>query len=279
MGGLGNQLFQIFATIAYGLRFDKYPLFKYSTELNIGLTRPTYWDTLFSELRNYTVESPFEYTCVSDYNEVGFSYNRIPNIENSSVLLNGYFQSPLYFMDKEKAIFKLIQIEDKQEVVLRKYLSYFLNNTHTISIHFRLGDYKTKPHCHPLMPFDYYYAALNHLINKHGILSRKMMDCRVLYFCEEEDNDDVLNIIRELYSVFDFIDFVKVDSDIPDWEQMLLMGCCDDNIIANSTFSWWGAYFNVNLRKTVCYPAIWFGEAIPHNVTDLFPEAWTKIEW
>ena len=55
---------------------------------------------------------------------------------------------------------------------------------------------------------------------------------------------------------------MKVDDNIPDWKQMLIMANCDANIIANSTFSWWGAYFNKNPKKIVCYPNVWFGQSI-----------------
>jgi hypothetical protein len=55
------------------------------------------------------------------------------------------------------------------------------------------------------------------------------------------------------------------------------MSLCKHNIIANSSFSWWGAYFNENLEKIVCYPSVWFGKNVEHNVVDLFPNRWVKI--
>ena len=55
------------------------------------------------------------------------------------------------------------------------------------------------------------------------------------------------------------------------------MSLCEHNIIANSTFSWWGAYFNTNVNKIVCYPSLWFGKNCNNNVKDLFPEKWIKI--
>jgi len=59
---------------------------------------------------------------------------------------------------------------------------------------------------------------------------------------------------------------------------MLLMSVCDHTIIANSTFSWWGAYFNQNPGKMVCYPDTWFGPALKHDTRDLCPTDWIKTK-
>ena len=59
---------------------------------------------------------------------------------------------------------------------------------------------------------------------------------------------------------------------------MVLMSCCEHNIIANSSFSWWGAYFNDNPEKIVCYPSVWFGPKLQNKKTeDMFPKDWKKI--
>jgi hypothetical protein len=60
---------------------------------------------------------------------------------------------------------------------------------------------------------------------------------------------------------------------------MLIMSHCKHNIIANSTFSWWGAYFNQHKENKVYYPSLWFGPELAFKKTyDLFPPEWNKIK-
>jgi hypothetical protein len=84
-------------------------------------------------------------------------------------------------------------------------------------------------------------------------------------------------MISKLSGKYPQVSFIKVDDAIPDWKQLLIMSCCHDNIIANSTFSWWGAYFNETPEKIVCYPDRWFGPKLNNDVRDLFIDSWTKI--
>ena len=100
---------------------------------------------------------------------------------------------------------------------------------------------------------------------------------KVLYFCEDYDIAAVIDIIKQLKEVYPLIEFIRAPSDLEDWQQLLMMSCCQHNIIANSTFSWWGAYFNSNPEKIVCSPAEWFGPKINIKMDDLLPKEWNAI--
>jgi hypothetical protein len=277
MGGLGNQLFQIFATISYGIKNNHKILFPYDEVLTTGRTRNTYWDTFLKGIDIFTTRKSFprvsndQLLRLEIFRENGFEYENLP-INKYGILFYGYFQSYKYFYENEKRIFLLLQLKARQESIKTKHSGLF-NDCHTISMHFRLGDYKHLQHFHPIMPYEYYKSALNYIIQKR----QGVENIRVLYFCEEEDNEEVLNTILRLQKEYSLVEFQKVDDKIVDWEQMLIMSCCNDNIIANSSFSWWGGYFNRFTEKIVCYPSKWFGPANVVNTKDLFPETWSKI--
>jgi hypothetical protein len=122
------------------------------------------------------------------------------------------------------------------------------------------------------MTLEYYKRSL-------GLLLLKEPNRRnILYFCEEEDVEDVNKTIANLKINYPTLNFIRASNDLSDWEQMILMSSCRDNIIANSSFSWWAAHLNMNPYKIVCYPATWFGEAAGHDTRDLCPMDWNKIQ-
>jgi hypothetical protein len=291
MGGLGNQLFQIFATISLSLSTGKVFLFPYSNTLTTGMTRPTYWHTLLDGLLNNTTwktaesDNPRIFS-LPEIGEKGFEHDEMviirANLEKKPACMHGYFQTYKYFEKHYETIIQLIGLRAKQEAIrnkttlmngqIRPNVSLGGNNTPIVSLHFRLGDYVSKQSHHPIMSIKYYVGALTRIIDEIGTET-----FRVIYFGEKDDESTIKVCIQILEKKFPYLEFVKADLD-EDWEQMLLMSLCDHNVIANSSFSWWGAYFNKNPNKIVCYPTTWFGPAIRnHNTKDLCPPSWVRI--
>ena len=277
MGGLGNQLFQLFTALAYGIRFKRKIVLPYSEVLTTGIARNTYWDSFLISLKTFTTYNNkngytnHDFNRFVQYREQGHHYSELTNVPNKEILLYGYFQSPLYFDREKETIFSMIKLEDSKRNIRELYPQYYSSDSVTISMHFRLGDYKQKQDYHPILPHKYYHDSLSHIL-------RNINRGTVFYFCEKEDNDEVSVTIRELINVFPDVLFVKIDDTIEDWKQMLIMSNCHHNIIANSSFSWWGAYFNNNSDKIVCYPSLWFGPAASNNNTStMFPMEWKCI--
>jgi hypothetical protein len=281
-GGLGNQLFQIFATIAYALEHIHEFIFPYADKLHTGMIRPTYWSNLLQSLIVYTAANPSCMYLNSKINQLPvcrephFNYAKIPQIDPStSFALDGYYQSFKYFEKYEAQIYQMINLEN-QQTQTKVDFEHYLGNVFTINMHFRLGDYKYKQQHHPVMPKEYYEKSLMAIVSN----TKTTSPIRVLYFCEEEDNAYVTQMIHYLKATASqySIEFVKVDDTIADWKQLLLMSCCNSHIIANSSYSWWGAYLSPEKNKQVCYPSKWFGPAMGNvKVDDLFPSNWTKI--
>lgn len=282
MGGLGNQLFQIFATIAYAMKHNWTFVFPYSEEL-WGHNEPRYtaWDSFLKDLKKYTVidkQNEMISTYLPSfpiYREDKFSYKEIPCNNNFMFLkLHGYFQSYKYFEKYYDKITNLINLNQQIKEVYENNKD-LLSDEYNISMHFRVGDYKQLQEYHPIMPFRYYYNSLKYILD-----NKKEENVKIIYFCEKHDIDFVNETIAKLKLHFEDLKFIRANDDIKDWQQMLLMSCCHANIIANSSFSWWGAYFNNNPNKIVCYPNKWFGPSMSsdhHEISDLVPSTWNKI--
>ena len=318
MGGLGNQLFQIFAVIAAALRNNDTFFFMQQHELAgpIGFQRYTHWSTLLRGLLRYltpsndTTERMFQ--SLPRWDEIGFQYTALPTetVKYPKPLrLHGYFQSERYFADKYAEICDMLQLREQQTWIKQLYANESWSGDYSdgnpaqtrrelVSMHFRIGDYLLYTHIHPVMTVEYYYRAISHIIAAASASSASSSTSAssatsaysFLVFYEPRDKEIVLKHIAELKHRFATdvdgsaygrdIQFHFVRDTIADWQQMLLMSVCDHNIIANSTFSWWGAYFNANPGKVVCYPSVWFGPGASHDTRDLCPESssWVKVD-
>jgi hypothetical protein len=240
--------------------------------------RYSYWDIFLSALKPFLKDQEKLPKLELYFKEQSFQYDpsillNLLNNQQKVKMLVGYFQSHKYFDVYKKAIFKLIKIEMKQLAMYTIHNPSIRFDT-TVSMHFRLGDYKKLQDFHPILSIEYYIKALN-LIFKERQTTKSFST--VLYFCEDADFDEVLEKITYLQNVFPNLIFERANNSLDDWEQMILMSLCSDNIIANSTFSWWGAYFNANPTKMVCYPGDWFGPKAGHDTRDMFPDDWIQI--
>ena len=252
-GGFGNQMFIIFTSLSYAIDND----LNHSVFLR-EKKRKSYFDTpLYRKLNTFACKAKiFQENC--------FEYKKIPD-GMKNVILSGYFQSWKYFHHNKEKILDYMGLKQLIQDTLGKY-DHYLENTATL--HFRLGDYKNLTQYHALVDISYYKNALKK-IEKNS---------KVLYFFEEEDREEVSNKIKILQEENPEMVFTPIDTGIVDWEQVLIMSGIKDNIIANSTFSWWGAYLSDIPDKKIIYPSRWFGPRMSNkNTSDLFLDHWIKI--
>ena len=273
MGGLGNQLFQIFTGISYSLdnkipfKINNYKPDKVSPLDNIS-KRPTYWNSFLINLSKFTYNISINLPIYRE--KTLFEYSKIPDIRQDFKLF-GYYQSYKYFENNYENIIKLIGIEERKQIIKEKYSNYFINKK-PISLHFRIGDYVKNLAMHPVLPIEYYIKSINYLKNKNNELEKNNY---ILIFGELNDKEKIEEHIKTIKNKFPNLEILICDYKIEDYEQMLLMSLCEHNIIANSSFSWWGGYFNNSNEKIICYPNIWNGST--NEIRDLFPINWNII--
>lgn len=242
-GGLGNQMFQISAVIGLSLRNNSEHYFDFDNcyTPNQGKTSSHYVDNIFKKITNKKL-SDIE----SVYTEPKFSY--IPIKYQKNMMLDGYFQSAKYFSDYSDYIMNVFSLSTEK----------FLSNDDVTSVHIRRGDYIKYSNYHKVLDKEYYETAIE------TIGSGKF-----LFF-----SDDI-NWVKENFKSRNFF-YSELSDEV---QELSIMSNCTNNIIANSSFSWWGAYLNKNKSKIVISPnhRCWFGELGPKDTQDLIPETWIQI--
>lgn len=250
-GGIGNMLFQIAVAYAYSKKFNNELMLSKDDAVIVHQNIDTYSNNIlknieFSNFINPTIQ----------HSEKGFHYQEIPNY-NSSVVLYGYFQSEKYFKDYEDDIRDLFM---SYEIELKDEIKKLLDNENTCSIHVRRGDYLKSPNHHPTQSMNYYMKTI------------KQMPKDSVFLIFSDDIEWCKQNFPDLPEKFRFIEGNK------DYEDLYIMSRCTNNIICNSTFSWWGAWFNRNIDKIVVAPSVWFGPAYSgHDTKDLYCDNWIKI--
>ena len=242
-GGLGNYMFQIAAAHTLAVRNNDVAKFDFTSAMQVHKNIENYKSNIFRNISYGDSELFWQ------YDEPTFAFNEIPY--KNGLLLNGYFQSEKY-LDRDE-ILNLFEMPDEiSKYIHEKYGSF----EDIISIHVRRGDYLHKQERHPVLKMDYYETAIHHFDNsKKFYVFTDDVD-----WCKERFSTTRCQIIQEK----DYIDL---------W----MMSLCEHNIIANSSFSWWGAWLNKNTDKIVIAPNIWFGPKKKLDAKDLIPKEWIRM--
>lgn len=189
----------------------------------------------------------------------------IPAIEkiNDNTYLYGYFQTELFFKPiREEIINSLtmrpgIQLNDRNRIIIQQ-----LEVENSVSIHVRRGDYINS--IFTLLEMESYYKKAIEKIIKI-IPSAK-------FYLFSNDKDWLEENFSSLGINYEIIDF---NSGKQSYLDMILMSKCKHNIIANSSFSWWGAWLNQNSEKIVIAPKNWYKDK--RETANLIPDEWFKI--
>ena len=276
-GGLGNQMFQ-FAT---GFAIAKKNNVRLSLDLNYINRRQLFNGFELEKVFNIYSKVSFLNKALSfqsinfkeilnkidvtfyNFKEPHFHYtSKILDIPKHS-FLDGYWQSELYFKDYSKEIKKIFNFSDKLDEQ-NELISNDINQSNSISIHIRRGDFLLKRNDnHYVNLKEYYLKAINES-------SKFFKNPKYFIF-----TDDPLWVAENF--VLD-VSYIIIDANhaSKSFLDMYLMSLCKSNIIANSSFSWWSAWLNNKNDKIVYAPKNWFkDESICTD--NLIPNSWNIL--
>ena len=275
IGGLGNQMFQYAYAKAlqnkgYDVKIDisafdtyklhgGYQLDKFDIDLKNATKEEVklyYKKDIVSQILN---RLNIKHTIIK---EKGLSFKKRLLKPSDNTYIQGYFQSEKYLFDIAN-INEIFTINNPISNYTKEIKKLILDSNNSCSIHIRRGDYIDDP-IFEVCEIDYYKKAMKFMEKKMGTIS---------YFVFSNDIKWVKENIKAKNIVY-------VDSKEPriPHEDMFLMSLCKNNIIANSSFSWWGAYLNQNKEKLIIAPKNWFKTARKIKQSkDLVPKSWIKL--
>ena len=286
IGGLGNQMFQYAAGIALALEknttlaldvsgFENYKLHQgfelqrvfnnvFEIASKADIQRLLGWQ---SSLRVQRIVSRKPFSLLRNKNfivEPHFQYWPGINCLTGDCYLSGYWQSEKYFSEVADQVRKSFTFQ----IPLENYnaeIAKQINQVSSVSLHVRRGDYANNPKTtstHGLCSLDYYKSSISYLTERVQ---------QPEFFIFSDDIEWVKNNLRIDYPH----QYVEHNFGSESYNDMLLMSMCQHHIIANSSFSWWGAWLNPNMDKIVVAPKYWFANQT--DVQDLLPTGWKKL--
>ncbi len=277
-GGLGNQLFQY--ALGRKKSIQNEDVFKLDISAYTKDYARKYKLGVFNIIENIATSEEIKKLKIplGLFSRIirGFKFKilRIHNIgfksavlkKKGNMYLDGYWQSELYFTDIRETLLKDFTLKSEPGTEAKGWIEKITSIQTPVSLHIRRGDYvqdtKTNSY-HGVCDLSYYTNAYQRLVEK-GVNNIHM-----IVFSDD------LEWVRENLELPCPMSFVS-GSNIQDYEELVLMSKCHHNIIANSSFSWWGAWLNPRVDKIVIAPQQWFKKD-PQLYKDIVPETWIKI--
>jgi Glycosyl transferase family 11 len=282
-GGLGNQLFQYALGRTLAIRnkttlkldvdfYKEARVRRYELDqLAIKASRPNFLDKLILQESTRTLLRRFEpmarlhkrmmFTTMDD-RQGGFAADVL--LVKGNVYLRGFWQSWKYFSEIRSVLVRELSMTSPPNLANTLMMNR-IEESCSVCIHMRRGDYWNDPHVNKLFgvcPIEYY---------DEGIRLMKQRLSKPVFFVFSDD----LDWARENLKPDTLCIFVDCNKDIPAVHDMRLMTTCKHFIIANSSFSWWGAWLSTTRDKIVVAPEKWY--KITRPVDDLLPDDWIKL--
>lgn len=260
VGGLGNQLFQLFNLIANAKKFNKEFYYSFDKKYKVEYLKKC--NTVRKESCEYSLFSKLseikkKTSSFTDIYEKEFRYNPIQLKKNISYHIHGYFQSWKYFWDYREEIKKNLYINPTIFQRCKEIVKNFKKET--LALHIRMGDYNLLSEIHPMITIEYIKKSLSYYdLEKYQLL---------LF---SDDTENALKLIKPLnLNIKNVNDIFKNDE-----EQFILLSLTNIRICSNSSFSLMSCYFNEMYQwvenTEYIFPSKWFGKKGPNYHMDDF---------
>ncbi|SKB26520.1 alpha-1,2-fucosyltransferase [Malaciobacter marinus] len=273
-GGLGNQMFQYAIAKSIAVKnsdifklditaYETYKLFDYRLNIfNITENIANYDEIL--NLRGNDNKIFKVLKKLGLYNKPTYYKEKERTIFDKNVFnykniyLDGYWQNEKYFIDIRDILLKELTPKEDISEIAKEYLKN-IQNTQSISLHVRRGDYLKHPEI-GVLDLEYYKKSYEYITREienpiFYIFSNDLAWC-------EENFDFIQNKV--------FVKDTKTEID-----DLILMKSCKHNIVANSSFSWWGGWLNENINKIIIAPKQWM--AINPKSYKWIPNSWIEV--
>lgn len=200
---------------------------------------------------------------INVYSESAFLLKDTPKDDDCII---GYFQNYDFLKDSIDEIREQFTLTPEVEKEVQRLNTYHFISSHknTVAVHIRRGDYVTNANAsayHGLCDMDYYKAAIN-------LITERTSAPRFVFFSDDID------WVRSAFAWVPNAFFSDNDVSLYSAIDMYLMSICKNNIIANSTYSWWGAVLNTDPNKIVICPKRW---TLKDDIDQLYVDGWVKI--